>query len=77
MSHLVKTVKKINNLFIVFLLFYTVFKRVKKINNFFIGLNRVARVLRHDSVKTQLALGHFRTLFPDVRPLFVHSLFTF
>jgi hypothetical protein len=38
---------------------------------------RVARVLRHDTAKTQLALGHFRPLFPDVRPLFGHSLFTF
>ena len=38
-------------------------------------VTRVARVLRWDSAKTRLALGHFRPLFQDVRPLFGHNLF--
>jgi hypothetical protein len=38
-----KNVKKINNFFTVFLLFFTVFKTVKKINNFFTVFLSVAR----------------------------------
>jgi hypothetical protein len=40
MSHLVKTVKKINNFFTGFLLFFIVLKTVKKINNFFTVFSR-------------------------------------